>query len=454
MEETEQSSRKRLKKVLDGNQIMPSSIDRLSGLPDAILIHILSFLPTKLSVATSILARRWRFLWAHVPNLDFDSETHSSESTTSFSGIIYRVMLLRKVQSINTFRLTYLCNCGKYELETWLATAIAGDVQKLDLYFPCNVVLPQCIFTCKTLVDMRLRGCYLGSLYFHVIISLPSLKKLHLSSVKFGNSYRNLMHFLSGSPVLEELIIDGIVDYDTCSYIICSPSIKRLMLNLQFDTYVSQSTADKVAIIAPSLRYFRLIDCLAGYIPGQRLSSLIEADVSFNNPKVVGEDYSYTLSVLRRIDLLCNVKYLKLSSGMVFNFIAFGDQSKPIRSFDNLTKLELDADCLFLKKFLESAENLQVLILREVHVHLKHWMEPNQVPKCLLSHLTTIRIDGMRCTQQEFDMVRYLLKNAQVLKRMEIYSRPDGIGFEAKFNALQRISLFHRGSVACELAFF
>ncbi|KAK6137577.1 hypothetical protein DH2020_028681 [Rehmannia glutinosa] len=386
MEKTEQSSRKRLKKVLDGNQIMPSSIDRLSGLPDAILIHILSFLPTKLSVATSILARRWRILWAHVPNLDFDSQTHSTDNMEiSFGDIINRVIMLRK--------------------------------------------FPRCIFTCKTLVDLRLRG-YLGYMNSGEIISLPNLKKLHLSLVLYGYCDQNLPHFLSGCPVLEELIIDGILDQHKNSYIISSPSIKRLMLNFLFNACDSHS---QVVINAPSLRYFKLNDCFNKNILAhtRTLNSLIEADISLNNSKVVGEDYSYTLS---------------------FNFIAFGDQ--PSRSFDNLTKLELDADCLFLKKFLESAENLQVLILREVHVHLKHWMEPNQVPKCLLSHLTTIRIDGMRSTQQEFDMVRYLLKNAQVLKRMEIYSRPDGIDFEAKFNALQRISLFHRGSVACELAFF
>ncbi|GFP88701.1 putative F-box/LRR-repeat protein at5g41840 [Phtheirospermum japonicum] len=64
------------------------SIDRLSALPEGIICHILSFLPTKTSLSTSILARRWRFLWARVPNLNFDSTNHQSE--TSFSSIITR----------------------------------------------------------------------------------------------------------------------------------------------------------------------------------------------------------------------------------------------------------------------------------------------------------------------------------------------------------------------------
>ncbi|KAK6143909.1 hypothetical protein DH2020_024257 [Rehmannia glutinosa] len=193
-----------------------SEIDRLSELPDSILIRILSFLPTKLSVATTILGRRWRFLWAHVPNFDFDGETHSPESTMNFSDTINRVMLLSKVQTINTFRLYCSDKCRECEIETWLAAAIARNVQKFDLYIRCHdgffAGLPRCVFTCKTLVDLRLHGCDLGFICCGLIISLPSLRKLQFSSVQFGCSDEALPRLFSGCPVLEELIIDGIVD--------------------------------------------------------------------------------------------------------------------------------------------------------------------------------------------------------------------------------------------------
>ncbi|KAK6118571.1 hypothetical protein DH2020_047684 [Rehmannia glutinosa] len=390
-----------------------SEIDRLSGLPDNVLIRILSFLPTKLSVATAILGKRWRFLWAHVPNFDFDGETHSPESTMNFSDTINRVMLLSKVQTINTFRLSCFDKCRECEIETWLAAAIARNVQKFDLYIRCHdgffAGLPRCVFTCKTLVDLRLHGCDLGFICCGLIISLPSLRKLQFSSVQFGCSDEALPRLLSGCPVLEELIIDGIVDRFLKCYIISSSSIKKLILDLKFDTtcvFDSSSSAYKVEINAPLLRYFQLQDCsgMSDCFSEHTLASLIEADISFNNSKVAGEHHLYTLSVLEKIDLLCNVKYLKLSSGMVFNFRAFGDRSKSIMSFDSLIKLELGAHWLFLTKFLESADNLQVLIVREVDACLKHWMEPKEVPKSLLSHLTIIRIEGMGYTQQEFDM--------------------------------------------------
>ncbi|CAL1395825.1 unnamed protein product [Linum trigynum] len=45
-------------------------IDRLSSLPEDVLAHILSSLPTKYAVGTAVLSRRWKNLWTKVSNLD------------------------------------------------------------------------------------------------------------------------------------------------------------------------------------------------------------------------------------------------------------------------------------------------------------------------------------------------------------------------------------------------
>ncbi|CAA0816251.1 Unknown protein [Striga hermonthica] len=169
---------KRLK-VITGNRCM-DSIDRLSSLPDAVLHHILSFLPTKRSVQTSILSRIWRHLWTHVPDIDFDG-SHFWNTDLELDGgkrlsdIIYRVMLQYKVQGMNNFRLIYNKNCG----------------------------LPLCIFTYASLVDLMLFQC--GPIPMLDFVRLPALNKLQIHDVSYKSEFGCLTTLLSGCPVLEEL---------------------------------------------------------------------------------------------------------------------------------------------------------------------------------------------------------------------------------------------------------
>lgn len=50
-------------------------MDLISGLPDEILAHVLSFVPPKLAVATSLLSKRWMPLWKSTNTLDLDDSS-------------------------------------------------------------------------------------------------------------------------------------------------------------------------------------------------------------------------------------------------------------------------------------------------------------------------------------------------------------------------------------------
>lgn len=74
-------------------------VDRISGLPDAILSHILSYLPTKLAAATSVLllSTTWAYIFASVPNIDLQYWGITLEHVrfTMFINFGLRVILLR-----------------------------------------------------------------------------------------------------------------------------------------------------------------------------------------------------------------------------------------------------------------------------------------------------------------------------------------------------------------------
>ncbi|KAL7129572.1 hypothetical protein ABFS83_13G076400 [Erythranthe nasuta] len=115
---------------LSGGERNPPSVDRLSDLPDSVLTHILSFLrPTKFSVRTSILSRRWRYLWTDAPVIEFFGENQD---------FVEMFMLRHRLQSIITFGLERCVSqiWDEHNLLKWVTSAITFSAP-LHLQNPC-----------------------------------------------------------------------------------------------------------------------------------------------------------------------------------------------------------------------------------------------------------------------------------------------------------------------------
>ncbi|CAJ2643419.1 unnamed protein product [Trifolium pratense] len=190
--------------------------DRLTSLPDEILEHILSYLPTKDSVATSFLSKRWKSqsLWRSQLNLHFEDKTFAD--SFAFRQFVYSVINTRDTTlPIHSFHLN---SHHDFYYDTdfygFIYEAITRGVQNLIINFSHmrKTTLPPYVLTNKTLSVLKLKRITLNEIsnkddpYF----DLPSLKVLHLEYVAF-TYYKHIKKLLSACPILEELKLKDII---------------------------------------------------------------------------------------------------------------------------------------------------------------------------------------------------------------------------------------------------
>ncbi|XP_070037999.1 F-box/LRR-repeat protein At3g03360-like [Nicotiana tomentosiformis] len=116
--------------------------DRLSDLPDSILLHILSNLEdSKAVVRTSVLSTRWQFIWKSVLlSLDFNLPNCSSEKNiadflASTNRELYYWRSCEKIQRFRCFLSRYDQNYVK-DVDLWVHFAIkVANVENLTLGF-------------------------------------------------------------------------------------------------------------------------------------------------------------------------------------------------------------------------------------------------------------------------------------------------------------------------------
>ena len=270
-------------------------VDRISDLPESLLCHILSFLPTKESVATSILSSRWKLHWTLVPKLDLDSEEISAselllddddedeylrESEIMFAHVVSSVLAQQECGELQTFRLRWQFWWDGSNLDAWLRTAAARKVKELDLHIFTDgekLKLPPSFLSCRTLVVLKLSGTIAididtPSLSFN----FPSLKKLlvaiSLRSIIYSQE-TSFLKLLSGCPVLEDLSCT--IELFEREYKLCVPTLKRLSIRVADFTKFDY----ELEINAPALEYFEFYGDLRDIKFYEKLNNLVQADV-------------------------------------------------------------------------------------------------------------------------------------------------------------------------------
>ncbi|RZC82035.1 hypothetical protein C5167_044611 [Papaver somniferum] len=87
--------------LMDLNNIGEAE-DRISQLPDSLLHHILSFLDIEHVARSSLLSKRWKYIWTSIPTLVFPSyhsKPPSSSETNKFMEFVDRTLHLHDTSS-------------------------------------------------------------------------------------------------------------------------------------------------------------------------------------------------------------------------------------------------------------------------------------------------------------------------------------------------------------------
>jgi hypothetical protein len=115
--------------------------DRLSSLPDALLHHVMSFLPMAEVVRTSILSARWRNLWASTPFIHIDrqellNEIEWTEEDTEdmHESFVDHLLLLRDgTVSLDEARIL-ISRDDRGKSSAWIRYAIKHNARLLHVY--------------------------------------------------------------------------------------------------------------------------------------------------------------------------------------------------------------------------------------------------------------------------------------------------------------------------------
>jgi hypothetical protein len=479
-----------------------SDRDIFDTLPKHLVSHILSRLTTKEAIRTSVLAKRWRFSWTTISNLDFsDYSIPNRKAIIEGGGVrfikfkddlkykrytdyVNKVLLQLQTTSLQEFSLILHNHRDRLHLNEWISAAIKLNVKYLRLnlskFRKDPVIVPGQLFDFKSIESLVLQeGAFFnipekGYFFKLKVLRLtwlkiceipaqenspcfPKLETLHLGYVEFVGQDNCVMKFIRQCPVLKSFTIARRVDKDASNIDLRIPQLERAQLDFHLD-----DVGCKVEIQA-RVKYLKLVRVNPTLkILVRYPDSLNEVDVRIDTIPYDDTKPAYHFQgeqrdeVFKLMNSFQKVKSLNLRAKTP-DAIKTSNIKLPL--FCNLTQLSLYFDgnnvCV-IRTFLYNSNNLQFLIVwRETCLGCQtgdEWLtEFSDVPQCFLTSFKRVVINNSNGCSCEVDLVKNILKWGKMLTK--VVASSSVLEDEEVILLDQKLSAFPRASASCEVDF-
>ncbi|KAJ4803643.1 F-box/RNI-like superfamily protein [Rhynchospora pubera] len=402
--------------------------DIISSLPGEIKEKILTKLPIKDAVRTSILSTKWRYTWASIPEiLVKDDELVSSLSTidgagasSSFTKIVDLLLFIHE-GPILEFNLS-----TKYQspeaFDRWIfklsRNGITKLIFKLNMPSGTKYKTPSNFFVCNALNHVDLSKC---------VIKLPH-----------GFKGFKLLRFLK----LDECTITAV---DTEKLITSSPQLETLML-LNFK-------------VEHNFRIYAMrLKCLI--IGGEIL------DLQMNTPRLISACLALYNTMPSRARVECHdlcqsfggllqIQMIGLF-GVCIQRLVDGPPVELPKAFHYLKLVHLTVDfanqkeCAFVFLLLQVATNLQnlklVVRMSENTNNSSVW-----VKDIVFKHLETVEIQRFKASEPVLAFVKFILGSTPMLRTLTLSE--NGSSKEQNPLVFKQLLKFQRASAKAEIIF-
>ncbi|ONH98373.1 hypothetical protein PRUPE_7G247200 [Prunus persica] len=408
--------------------------DRISELPYEVVVSIVSLLPLREAVATSILSRRWRYVWSSTTTLNLetvnfedpetvnyfcqlDYDKRDQEEGQKYVNWVNHVLEQHSGQSIERFRVIFfLDNEFSSSIDKWVQFAMEKRVQTLELdllttgggWHDDDYTFPYKLLGMEK-EEFASNGIpSLGSGGYYNNIGFKSLKVIHFRHV--GVTGEVVEFFLSNCPLLERLSLD--VAKNLVNLRVVGPSIALKYLEIKYCQRLRNIEICDSNIVS-------FIYC-GSLIPLHLKNVPLLVDVTYYKWKAYAE---FTRIVFSQFSpCLSHIEILKLDiREAVYN------QNHVLPILANLRHLQLlvDADYHWslgrLASFMKASPYMQRLVLGlNLKTSNKKMAKIEKAAECPHYYLKEVEISGYRGYKCCVKHVMYLKKNVVALEKIVI----------------------------------